>query len=312
VWRRLIISASILLFLVLVLASLWSGFDWPPPRLILKYGFAPTGGPTGRTMTIEGVEFVELKPGYFLMGSHYSYDEGNLLGRLCAALGVPFGEHPHRDERAVPLHWVEVRAPFWISRYEITNAAYERFDASYRREYSDSPASGPATAISWFRARSFCEWLSGQGALSARLPSEAEWEYACRSGTTTEWCSGDDETMLGEYAWFSSNAGADFRPVGTRRANDWGLFDMHGNVSEWCEDTMHEDYLGAPSTSEAWVDESTPFRVHRGGSVTLPAAYCRSAERGSQNPKDDFHVFGFRVAGELRGDDVRVRLSPQK
>jgi hypothetical protein len=98
VLRRLIISATLLLFLVLVLAALWAGFDWPPPRLILRYGFPPAGGPTGRTMAIEGVEFVEPKPGYSRKGSHFLCQKGSLLGRAGGLPQQPWGKPRHDHE----------------------------------------------------------------------------------------------------------------------------------------------------------------------------------------------------------------------
>ena len=115
--RRIIIitAAVILLLLAGIVTILWSGLDWPPPRLILKYGFPPTGGPTGNVRVIEGVEFVELKPGYFRMGSHYRCDTGDLLGRVCRPLGLPWGRESSHDT-LTPPRWVEFTEPLWVAR----------------------------------------------------------------------------------------------------------------------------------------------------------------------------------------------------
>ncbi|MCU0725368.1 MAG: formylglycine-generating enzyme family protein, partial [Planctomycetes bacterium] len=141
--NRLLIAAFVVLFLVGLVSAVWNLCDQPPPRLILKYGFPPAGGPTGRTMTIEGVEFVELKPGYFRMGSHFFCQEGDLVGRICAALGLPWGKHPRHNTNECPPHWVEIRTGFWMARTEITNGQFERYQPKRKRRPLSSDDSMP-------------------------------------------------------------------------------------------------------------------------------------------------------------------------
>ena len=128
----------------------------------------------------------------------------------------------------------------------------------------------------------FAAWLGG------RLPAEAEWEYACRAGTSTRWCCGDDPRRLGEYAWFDPNSGGQTHAVGQKQPNAWGLHDMHGNVWEWCEDVF-APYAADPAAIGA------DHRVIRGGSWVDDAVRCRSAYRDWYQPDDRVGNIGFRV-----------------
>ena len=116
--------------------------------------------------------------------------------------------------------------------------------------------------MSWEDAQAYCKWLAERSGLSVRLPSEAEWENACRAGSRTEYAFGDDPARLGQYAWFDENSDGRAHAVKTKRPNAWGLYDLHGNVWEWCEDTWHKDYKGAPEDARAWTE---------GGEVWEPA-----------------------------------------
>ncbi len=178
--------------------------------------------------------------------------------------------------------------------------------------------------VSWHDAREFCARLSQLKGEIYRLPSEAEWEYACRAGQPTAYCFGDDPSQLDEYGWYGNNSGdrpldADrlwqdtnqnanqyhaqinangnrTHPVGEKKPNAWGLYDMHGNVWEWCEDKWHENYEGAPADGSAWTSgsDSEP-RLLRGGSWSIFAINCRSAYRGRNDAVLRFIDFGFRV-----------------
>jgi eukaryotic-like serine/threonine-protein kinase len=298
VLRRTIIAACVLLFLVLVLAALWSGFDWPPPRLILKYGFPPTGGPTGRTMTIEGVEFVELKPGYFRMGSHFLCQKGDLLGRVCAVLGIRWGMQPKHAGNECPPHWVEIARVFWIARTEVTNEQYERFDPSHGREMYSCEAKGPVLYVTRDEAINYCMWLGTVSDLSVKLPTEAEWEYACRGGGQGEYCFGDEEAGLGDYGWFSGNAVCRARPVSMLNSNAFGLVDMHGNASEWCEDAYRPKNCPVMSATLSSASDGRcgdpRIGVLRGGCADSPAIGCRSAVRTPWPPELSVVFVGFR------------------
>jgi formylglycine-generating enzyme required for sulfatase activity len=186
---------------------------------------------------------------------------------------------------------------------ELTNAQYERFDPWHGRGRGSEDDDGPVMGVSWDDARSYCAWLSERGGVRARLPSEAEWENACRAGSRTEYCFGDDESKLGEYAWFDANSGDRAHTVGTKRANAWGLYDLHGNVWEWCEDTYHVDCKGAPQDARAWTEGgevrwpgAPSLRVYRGGSWSNPAVNCRSADRDWFDPSVRDPILGFRPA----------------
>jgi formylglycine-generating enzyme required for sulfatase activity len=136
-----------------------------------------------------------------------------------------------------------------------------------------------------------------EGIDTYRLPTEAEWEYAARAGTTTLFSFGDDEKKLTDYAWFRSNSDSKKQHVGTKKPNSWGLYDMHGNVWEWVEDDWHKNYHGAPTDERAWIDKPRGTgRVIRGGGFGHAAYDCRSAIRLRDSPNDHDLTIGFRLA----------------
>lgn len=164
-------------------------------------------------------------------------------------------------------------------------------------------ADNPASYVAWQEAVAFCEQLTKTERAASRLPqwweyrlpTEAQWEYACRAATTTAFCFGDDPARLPEFAWFSANAaGRVSHAVGQKRPNDWGLHDMQGNVWEWCEDYFQLDYPGGVDPVDERIGTG---RVHRGGSAAgISALECRSAHRGWQFPDYPGGGVGFRVA----------------
>ncbi len=159
----------------------------------------------------------------------------------------------------------------------------------------------PVEQVSWNDVQEFIKKLNEkEGTNKYRLPSEAEWEYAVRAGTTTRYSFGDDESKLGEYAWYDSNSGSKTHPVGEKKPNPWGLYDMHGNVWEWVQDRFYDNYDGAPTDGSAWErDDSLRIRVLRGGCWCYNDDYLRSAARYRDAPDSRSYQFGFRLLMDL-------------
>lgn len=242
-----------------------------------------------------GMNFVRIESGSFRMGF-----EGRRLPRelLAAKAHFPSGDF---DER--PAHNVSISQPFYLGKFEVTNADYEAFDPAHRKQRGKKGFSSDddeaVVHVSWSDARAFCDWLSEKEGRPYRLPTEAEWEYACRAGTTTPFSTG---VALPAGVVKGTSAFASFEPVGlhvaSTRTNAWGLHGMHGNVEEWC----HDGY--GPYAPAAQVDPvgraSAVFRVARGGSHSTEAYYLRSANRMGSLPDDRQWLTGFRVVlGEL-------------
>jgi formylglycine-generating enzyme required for sulfatase activity len=291
--------------------------------------------------TDEKLEMVPIRGGTFLMGS-------------------PDSEAGHNKDEG-PRHEVEV-GPFWMSKYEITWDVYEVWMSDLdivRREalsqatterdklseifqitrptkpYTDmtfgmGKRGYPAICMTQHSARIFCEWLSAKTGRYYRLPTEAEWEYACRAGTTTAYSFGDDPEELGDYAWYYDNSDEKYHKVGQKKPNPWGLYDMHGNVAEWVLDEHLRGFYA--KTAAAGGVAKNPLaipsveypRVVRGGSWDADAETCRSAARqGStedwkqQDPQvpqsiwyftDALHV-GFRIVRPLEVPSAEERAA---
>ena len=200
------------------------------------------------------------------------------------------------DEK--PAHPVTL-SHFAIGKYPVTFAEYDAFCKATGREKPRDEGWGrdhrPVIYVSWDDAQAYCQWLRQQTGQEYRLLTEAQWEYACRAGSDTAWCFGTEEKQLGDYAWYWENAEQKTHPVGEKRANVWGLHDLHGNVWEWVQ-----DWYGAYS-SEPQQDPSGPEsgarRVCRGGGWDYGADYCRSASRRSwTDPAGRGIPLGFRLA----------------
>jgi formylglycine-generating enzyme required for sulfatase activity len=298
--KRVFLISAVLLVLSGIGVVAWTAAGLPPVRMVWRYGFSYLPEPTGQVVPCEGVEFVEIGPGCFRMGSRQRAEGGDLLGRWCARLGLPWGDQPKPSDE-MPVHWVEYPRGFFIAGTEVTTAQYEAFDPTYERSEYSPGDNDPVVEVSWEDARKYCAWLSEKSGRSIRLPSESEWECAARAGSKREFGFGDDESRLGENAWFDANSGRKAHKVGTRRANAFCLHDLHGNVWEWCEDTYHENYEGAPADGTAWTEGGGPWavsppRVFRGGSWLDPAGWCRSAFRDWWLPSSRYVNLGFRPA----------------
>ncbi|MXV85063.1 formylglycine-generating enzyme family protein, partial [Candidatus Poribacteria bacterium] len=216
-------------------------------------------------------------------------------------MGSPSSEAGGRSDEA--LHEVEISSGFWLGRYEVTQGQWEAVMGTRPwsgRDHVVSDLSHPAVSISWNAVQRFIGRLNDAAGDSLyRLPSEAEWEYACRAGSRTRWSFGDDESVLGDYAWYWDNAwdvGEEYaHAVGTKWPNAWGLYDMHGNVYEWVQDWYGSDYYDVSPRVDPRGPSSGSLRVGRGGSFVDGASDLRSADRS-----------GFSPGG--RGDDIGVRL----
>ena len=222
-----------------------------------------------------GMRLVLIQTGSFLMGSKD-------------------GE-PH--ER--PVHRVTIDRPFYLGATEVTQAQWV---AVMRRNPSHQKGSNlPVTQVSHLLCREFCRRLTlAERAIGKlpqdaeyRLPTEAEWEYACRAGSTTRYCFGDDESGLDGYAWFDTNSGGLMHDVGQKTPNAWGLYDMHGNVGEWCAD-LYRKY-GGDAESEPPDKARKERRVVRGGGYEDNSAICRSTDRCPIPAEAWHHSLGFRV-----------------
>ena len=215
-----------------------------------------------------------------------------------------------KDEK--PQHKVRITKPFYLGLYEVTQAEYEKVmefnpsnfstgGAGADRVSGRDTSSCPVEEVCWEDAVEFCKRLSAKEGKTYRLPSEAEWEYACRAGTTTKWYCGDKEDELGRVAWYRENSGRTTHPVGAKEANAWGLFDMHGNVWEWCADWYDSDYYAKSPPSDPPGPERGSSRVDRGGSWGGQAGLCRSAFRAGFVPGSRWSYLGFRVARSPSG-----------
>jgi formylglycine-generating enzyme required for sulfatase activity len=222
-----------------------------------------------------------------------SEDLGNDI--KLAMMAIPggsflMGSDEYDNEK--PIHQVTL-SPFRMGKYQVTQAQWRAVMGNNPSLYKgDDP---PVEHVSWKDASSFCQKLTEKTGREYRLPTEAEWEYACRAGSTGRYCFGDNNALLQKYAWYRKNAGDKTHPVGEKLANDWGLHDMHGNVWEWCRDWYDEDYYWESLEENPQGPSSGTHRVLRGGSFNHDKDQCGSANRGSYTPDTIYRYLGFRV-----------------
>ena len=238
-------------------------------------------------------------------------------------MGAPFEEEFARDDEEP--HEVTLSTDYYLGITEVTQGQYEKVmgtnPAHFQKRVirkSDS-SMYPVERVSWERAVEFCRKLSELPEEKAAgrvygLPTEAEWEYACRAGSQTAYSSGETPRSLDDYAWIATNSKGQTHPVGEKKANAWGLFDMHGNVSEWCSDRYGEYPKAAVSDPVGLQTGSS--RVYRGGSINDGAASCRSSVRFRQRQSESQNYIGFRVAlspfGAARAEVSSAAMSRQK
>jgi formylglycine-generating enzyme required for sulfatase activity len=260
------------------------GLSAVPPEVLGRLPATVIGGlPTALITALPAGTLAALPP----LGNSIGM-ELRLLAPGRFTMGQAGSETPHE---------VTLTKPFYIGVYEVTNAQWQRVMGSVPSRWKEQDR--PVERVSWDDAVEFCRRLSAlpdehKAGRVYRLPTEAEWEYACRAGSTTRYCFGDDESRLGDYGWFDGNSGDQTHPVGRKKANAWGLFDMHGNVWEWCSD-RYADY-GRGDVTDPQGPSGASVRVFRGGSWLYPAWSCRSAYRDGHAPSRRLFDLGFRLA----------------
>jgi len=222
--------------------------------------------------------FVQLPRGSFLMGS----------------------DDPLAKEREKPLHEVHIDYDVAMSKKQVTVEDYMLFAQATGAEvpvdrHENLGFDVPVRRVRFHDAKAYCEWKTQREGKTYRLPTEAEWEYACRAGSNGKYCYGDEVTAFGDYAWYTDNSEGVTHDVGTKKPNAWGLYDMHGNVWEWCEDWYVDSYKNTPKDGTDNNNGSQNWKVLRGSPWNSTSIILRSAFRFMGNPSDSYYNLGFRV-----------------
>ena len=235
-----------------------------------------------------GMTFVYIPPGTFMMGS------------------PPTEKGTFKDIWKLTPHRVTLSKGFYMQNTEVTQAQWKAIMGNNPSEHKECGDNCPVENVSWYSAQYFIRKLNGrEGVNLYRLPTEAEWEYACRAGTSTRFFFGNDEKDLKSYDWYGENASSKYEnrshPVGRKMANPWGLYDMYGNVYEWCQDCAAEwgDEYDAGEVVDPVGPTSGSYRVTRGSAFLNEAKHIASAKRGMRYPDLVASTYGFRVVKDL-------------
>ena len=235
-----------------------------------------------------GMKFVRIEPGEFSMGQLETLPPAVLPEYRGRGLFDNLNEGDF-DEK--PIHNVKITKPFYIGVFEVTNFQYELFDPMHKtlrgKEGFSTEDDEAVINVNWYDAQAFCQWLSHKEGLAYRLPTEAEWEFACRAGTNSNYHTG--QTLPRQFI----ERPKPLLKVGQTQPNVWGLYDMHGNVEEWCYDWYGPYKNGLQKDPVGYAKGD--FRVVRGGSHSTDAYYLRSANRMGSLPEDKHWLIGFRV-----------------
>lgn len=228
-------------------------------------------------ITENRIDFVKIPSGKFQMGS---------VNELPFALETP-------------VHEAVISKSFFVSKFPVTQEQYENLTGINPSNFHHEK-NLPVENVAWFEAKSFCQKLTEVSGKLIRLPSETEWEYFCRAGSATEYFFGNHENELADYAWFELNSSEKTHPVGLKNPNNWGLFDIVGNVWEWCEDVWKSDYNNFPTDGSANTlnVEKQHRRACRGGSFAMNAFRCRSTYRSFDWYDTANEKLGFRIVLE--------------
>ncbi|MBK6931470.1 MAG: formylglycine-generating enzyme family protein [Saprospirales bacterium] len=215
-------------------------------------------------------------------------------------MGNDKASDPDAWDDEAPPHDVTVPA-FYLAEYPVTQTLWQAVMGEENAPSFFSGGSRPVEQVSWEDAQVFLESLNRQTGVAFRLPTEAEWEYAARGGVCQAGGKFAGSQRLKEVGWYEMNSHGETKPVGRKFPNELGLYDMSGNVWEWCEDQWHGNYNDAPDDGSAWVDrEQGSYRVHRGGSWLSAPRGCRAAFRLYWLPDHRHHFLGFRLALSLQ------------
>ena len=221
-----------------------------------------------------GMEFVLIPAGSFMMGCDPTFNECN--------------------DSEKPQHRVNIGQPFYLGKYQVTQAQWEAVMGNNPSSFKGRD--NPVDSVSWDDAQVFIKKLNEkEGHTRYRLPTEAEWEYAARAGTTSAWSFGDEGNAMSGYAWYGANSGDTTHPVGQKQPNPWGLYDVHGNVWEWVQDCWSDNYRDAPTDGSAGGN-NCEYRVLRGGSWKYIPSFARSAYRNVFSPGFRSYLSGLRIA----------------
>ena len=223
--------------------------------------------------------YIKLPQGIFLMGSELRENEQ-------------------------PIHEVEIDYDIAMSKYLVTVEDYMLFAQATGVDMPEDKhvhlgVNVPIRRLTWLSAVAYCKWLSKREGKTFRLPTEAEWEYACRAGSYGKYCFGDDASEVGDYAWYKENSNKVTHDVGTKKSNAWGFYDMHGNIWEWCSDRYAENYEQTPRDGAAHMVRSEKGMVLRGGAWSAKPDNLRSAVRINLGANSRNYFVGFRMVIEL-------------
>ncbi|QUS60053.1 SUMF1/EgtB/PvdO family nonheme iron enzyme [Synechocystis sp. PCC 7338] len=281
---------------------------WSRRKVLAGLGLATVGGAAGIKIFAQPLSVTQkilppAKPAVYLKPTPFTEELPN--GIQLEMVGLPAGKFLIGSHKSDPDAWdsefpqQEVAVlSFAIGKYPVTQAQWQAVMDTNPSHFDNDPQN-PVEEVSWDDCKEFCRRLYELTGKTYRLPSEAEWEYACRGRTTTRYSFGDNAEVLEKYAWLTSINDLSYSPVGKKKPNPWGIHDMHGNMLEWCEDGWHENYEGAPTDGSPWNDNhnETRGRVCRGSSGGRSPKQFRSANRiHMQRGSTQYGTgFGFRL-----------------
>jgi len=342
VFQRAFVRLGLCLAMMMALSPVWGASNTDA---------ASKGKKPAKGSPAELVNYTETIPG--LQGEKLTFEMIAVPGGTFT-MGSPDSEKGRKKDEG-PQHEVTV-GTFWVGKMEVTWDQYEAFMDAVPQTPKGDPGvpyevdaitgptlpygdpyrgfdagSNPAIGMGWYGGMVYCKWLSKVTGKLYRLPTEAEWEYACRAGSKDAFCFGDDESKLDEYAWHKGNSDDQTHPVGKKKPNAWGICDMHGNVSEWCLDWYGADYYGSVASGKSPKNpkngpDTGKNHVMRGGAYRSNAGQVRCARRDRssdwwlrndpQEPKSKWWLvptdfLGFRVVRPLDGEKPKMPEIPE-